>query len=347
MRRLLAIASTVAAALAVALPATAFAGVPAPPTPPVQPATGPGGAAHKWDDMKVVFHDDADDNLDYWTYEPRQWTGKSAKKPDRVPVTFFLHGYSATNPAVYLSWINHIVEKGNALIYPKYQANNYIPTALYTPNAISSLKSGLAWLKANGKPKLRLGDGVNVIGHSYGGAVATNVGAEAVAAGLPKPASMLLVNPFVENADYKPPADAIDPDLSGIPKGTELDCIVADIDSLTGRLGCDEIFDRIDHVKRADYLWMYSDDHGDPPLTISHVSPIIAAADDAYDFYGFWKLSDALGTCAFDDRNCAYATGGGAEQRSLGEWSDGTPVRGIDVFTKPPPCPPGTQTYGC
>ena len=37
----------------------------------------------------------------------------------------------------------------------------------------------------------------------------------------------------------------------------------------------DEIFGRIDHVKRADYLWMYSDDHGDPPLTISHVSPII------------------------------------------------------------------------
>ena len=153
-----------------------------------------------------------------------------------------------------------------------------------------------------------------MIGHSYGGAVATNVGAEAVAAGLPKPASMLLVNPFVENAAYKPPVDAIDPDLSGIPKGTELDCIVADIDSLTGRLGCDEIFGRIDHVKRADYLWMYSDDHGDPPLTISHVAPIIAAADDAYDFYGFWKLSDALGTCALDDRNCAYATGGGAKQ---------------------------------
>ena len=334
-------------ALAVAFPATGLASTPAAPAQPVEPATGPGGAAHKWDAMKVVFHDDADDNLDYWTYEPRQWTGKAAKKPDRVPVTFFLHGYSATDPVAYMNWIKHIVEKGNALIYPKYQANNYIPTAWYTPNAISALKSALAWLKANGKPKLRLGKGANVIGHSYGGAVATNVGAEAVAAGLPKPASMLLVNPFVENADYKPPADAIDADLSGIPKGTELACIVADIDAPAGRLGCDEIFGRIDHVKRADYLWMYSDDHGDPPLEISHRAPSIASPDDAYDFYGFWKLSDALGTCALDDRNCAYAIGGGARQRSLGEWSDGTPVRPMDVFTKPPPCPEGTQTYGC
>src|SRR3954447_26513572 len=137
MGKFLAILAAITVATAVALPAAAVAGVPAPPT---QPATGPGGAAHKWDGMKVVFHDDADDNLDYWTYEPRQWSGKTSKKPDRVPLTFFIHGYSAINPGVYLSWISHIVEKGNALIFPKYQANSYIPTALYTPNAISSLK---------------------------------------------------------------------------------------------------------------------------------------------------------------------------------------------------------------
>ncbi len=49
------LATAIALILALALPAAASA---AEPTPPVQPATGPGGVAHKWDSMKTVFHDD-------------------------------------------------------------------------------------------------------------------------------------------------------------------------------------------------------------------------------------------------------------------------------------------------
>lgn len=338
------LATAIALLLALALPAASSAAGPAP---PVQPATGPGGAAHKWDSMKVVFHDDPDDNLDYWTYEPRQWTGKQRKKPDRVPLTFFIHGYAAVNPAIYGTWIEHIVQKGNSLIFPRFQATNYIPTANYTPNAIEALRRGLDWLRSNGKQELRLGDGVNLIGHSYGGAVATNIGARAASSDLPKPASMLLVNPFFENDGYKPPADAIDPDLSSIPKGTELGCIVAEIDMTTGRRGCDVIFDRTGHLKRRDYIWMYGDDHGDPPLIASHTLPTIISPDDAFDFFGFWKLGDALATCALDDRNCGAAVGGGPEQRYMGTWSDGVDVRKLGVFDEPPPCPPGAQVYGC
>ena len=317
------------------------------PTPPAQPDRGPGGAAHRWAEMKIVFHDDADDNLDYWTYEPRQWKGTPADKPDRVPVTFFLHGFSAVNPVAYQSWIRHIVLRGNALVYPRYQATNFVPTATYTPNAIAALGSGVDWLRANAKPAPRFGQGVNVIGHSYGGSVAANVGARAREAGLPKPASMLIVNPFSSNASYTPPEPAIDPDLSGIPDGTELVCIVADTDTTTGRLGCDDVFEGIDGVERADYLWMYSDERGDPPLTVSHRSPSIASSDDAFDFFGFWKLSDALASCSLDEERCAYAIGGGARQRSLGRWSDGVPVRPMDAFRSPPACPPASTAYGC
>ncbi len=89
---------------------------------------------------------------------------------------------------------------------------------------------------------------------------------------------------------------------------------------------------------------MYGDDHGDPPLSLPTPSPTIISPDDAFDFFGFWKLGDALSTCALDDRNCGYAVGGGPKQRFMGTWSDGVDVRKLDVFDEPPPCPARRST---
>lgn len=320
-----------------------------PPSPPAQPASGPGGAAAKWESIRQVLHDDPDDNLDYWTMEPRGWTSRTKDRPDRLPTTFFLHGYGAMDPVAYRTWIDHIVKRGNIVVYPRYQANLYVPPPTYTDNAMTALERAVRWLRRNAEIPPRLGDGVNLIGHSYGGAVATNVAGRAVAAGLPKPASLLLVNPFVENAGYRPPVDAMDADLTGIPPGTEFDCIVADIDAPAGRLGCDEAWSRTRHLKpgKRNYIWMFGDDHGEPPLAISHRGPSIATPTDAFDWFGFWKLGDALTSCSLDGRNCEYALGNTREQRWMGAWSDGVAVRKLDVFRKPPPCPPGTQAYGC
>jgi acetyl esterase/lipase len=343
------VAASLAALALTAAPAAAAEAVPDPPAPPPQPAKGPGGAAHRWGAMRAVFHDAADDSFDYWTYEPRQWTGKPARKPARVPVVFFLHGYNATSPSSYEAWISHLVLRGSILVYPRYQAGPFVPTSTYTPNAIAALQSAVPWLRQNARPKPRFADGVNVIGHSYGGAVATNVSARAGATGLPKPASIMLANPFVENATFKPQADAIDPDLSAIPRGTELDCVVADVDSFAGRLGCDEVFARTGHLKPGNrsYAWMYGDAHGLPPLSISHFSASNASPVDALDYYGYWELADAIGSCALADHSCAYALGGGSRERYMGTWSDGVPVRALDVSSAPPPCPPGTLAYGC
>lgn len=319
------------------------------PTPPTQPPNGPGGVAGKWGAVSPVLHEGAEDALDYWTFEPREWQGKAKKKPKRVPVILFLHGYAATDPGRYDAWIDHLVRKGSILVYPRYQAHPLVPTATYTPNAMAALGASVEWMRQNAIPKPDLRSGVNLIGHSFGGAVAANVAGRAIEAGLPKPASVLLANPFVENAGYKPPADAIDADLSGIPKETELDCVVADNDSFAGRLGCDRVFARTEHLKpeKRNYLWMWSDAYGDPDLNVSHFTPSVASPVDALDWYGYWKLADSLGTCALEKRNCNYALGGGAKQRNMGTWSDGTPVRRLGVFSSPPPCPPAANTYGC
>jgi hypothetical protein len=54
---------------------------------------------------------------------------------------------------------------------------------------------------------------------------------------------------------------------------------------------------------------------------------------NAVDFYCYWKLSEALLNCAFENQNCGTAFGNTPEQRFMGAWGDGRPVRELQVKT--------------
>ena len=54
---------------------------------------------------------------EYWIYEPDR------PKPKTAPVVIFLHGWSGTNPLYYGAWIDHIVKRGNIVVFPRYQSN--------------------------------------------------------------------------------------------------------------------------------------------------------------------------------------------------------------------------------
>ncbi len=56
---------------------------------------------------------------------------------------------------------------------------------------------------------------------------------------------------------------------------------------------------------------------------------------DALDFYGFRKLFDALADAAFYGRNRAYALGNTPQQRYMGAWSDGRPVKELVILDRP------------
>jgi len=56
---------------------------------------------------------------------------------------------------------------------------------------------------------------------------------------------------------------------------------------------------------------------------------------DSMDYYGFWKLFDALTDAAFYGRNKDYALGGGRNQTYMGQWSDGRPVEPLLVSNDP------------
>ena len=56
---------------------------------------------------------------------------------------------------------------------------------------------------------------------------------------------------------------------------------------------------------------------------------------DALDFYGIWKLLDGLLEAAFYGRHRRFALGDTPEQRFMGLWSDGVPVRELRVTDHP------------
>jgi hypothetical protein len=91
-------------------------------------------------------------------------------------------------------------------------------------------------------------------------------------------------------------------------------------------------------VDQRNVVMLVSDDHGEPPLIAVHFVPLTnprppnpVVSLDALDWYGTWKLTDALMACAFAGAWCEYAFGNIPEQRFMGIWSDGVPVKELVV----------------
>lgn len=59
------------------------------------------------------------------------------------------------------------------------------------------------------------------------------------------------------------------------------------------------------------------------------------AVTNALDYYGTWKLFDALCAAAFENKYRDVALGGGPAQLDMGQWSDGRPVKTMVRLSSP------------
>ncbi len=328
------LAPVFAAALVLALASSASAAI----NPPGQPKSGPGGKEASYRAVTAAHFDGPDDARDYWVFSPARRRARG-KPPATVPVVVLMHGYGALTPRFYQPWIDHLVKRGNIVIYPAYQGSLLTPQARFTDNAVWSVRAALAGPLAAATPRPRLGRGALYAGHSYGGVIAANLASRAASAGLPIPNALFATEPYYER---------IDESLAGIPAATRFVCLVGNDDTVVGRRGCDALFARTGHLRpwRRNYVWMFTDRHGTPDLIGDHRAPTSRALD-ALDWRGSWKIADGLRDCAQLGKHCDYALGATARQRSLGRWSDGRRVRRLSVTRQPPPCPKGTQAVGC
>ena len=105
-------------------------------TPPSQPQTGPGGKQYVH--ASVTKNRYGKGGQEYWIFEP------DSPKPRTAPVIVFLHGWGGMNPLYYGAWVDHLVKRGNIVIYPRYQANLLTSINDFTPNTISAVKDAVA-----------------------------------------------------------------------------------------------------------------------------------------------------------------------------------------------------------
>lgn len=326
--------------------------------PPAQPETGPGGK--QVTNQNVVKNRYGTRGTEYWIFEP------ASPKPTTAPVVIFMHGWGGTNPLYYGAWIDHIVKRGNIVIYPRYQANLLTAREDFLPNSLSAIKDAIRLLQTERDHVKADLTRVAIVGHSLGGILAASVAAVAKENDLPTMLAVMSVEPGLT----RPPASVPMSDLSKIPASTLLLSIAGDRDTLVDDTDAKRIYYESTQVpaNNKDFVKLVSDEHGRPLLIASHRAP--TSPDRAYDngegdrvprsdvnagqgigsqlpssallpevnaldYYGTWKLFDGLSEAAFFGRNREYALGNTPQQRFMGKWSDGVPVKELIVTDKP------------
>ncbi len=313
------------------------------PTPPSQPPAGPGGRQYVY--AGVTKNRYGTGMQEYWIFEP------ATPKPGSAPLVVFLHGWGGMNPLYYGAWLDHLVRRGNIVVYPRYQADLLTLPRVFLPNTISAIKNAIARLQTEPghvRPDLNK---FAVVGHSVGGLLAANVAAVAKESGLPQVRAVMSVEPGITSAPINIPFA----DLKKIPAETLLLAIAGDQDTLVGDTDAKRVYVESTRVSAGnkDFVTLVSDKHGVPELQASHRAPTApdksydngettsrreppaSIAANALDFYGTWKLFDGLCDAAFYGKNREYALGNTPQQRFMGMWSDGVPVKELKVTDHP------------
>ena len=311
-----------------------------PQTQPLQPTTGYGSSDYRYKSVLKINCEDGPQG--FWLYLPDD------PHPDSAAVVVFDHGYGAYNPMCYGGWINHLVRRGNIVIFPRYQKNLLDNPSEYTSNAATAIHRAIDTLRAHSsytQPEL---DKFFIAGHSFGGVLAANLACDYSEYNIPKPKGILIACPGTGGYDSGRLSSCKKMDSS-----IKIILIVEHGDNKVDSTLALEIFNTTKSVPSShkNIIFHFTDDRGKPEITSSHSEPtsldrsfdsgergfvnklaVLSAKTDATDYYCYWKLLDALIDCASNGKGCSTAFGDTKEQKFMGIWQ-GTniPVKPMEV----------------
>ena len=288
-------------------------------TPPGQPSHGPGGSQHRHAAVRSIEVAGAASAVTIFT--PAQPT------PARAPVVVFTQG---VGPDDYRGWIDHLVRHGSIVVFQN-QPFRTVGLRERRAGLVDGLRAALQTLDRPGHVRPQPGNLV-VVGHSIGAVMAAQLAADAPSQRLPRPRAVFALQP--------PPEDQNSLRLlRRIPPSTLLLVLASDQDERVGEEGAKQLWAALGHLPPAnrDYVRVRSDKRGSVPLRANHLFPLSSAANppDALDYFGAWKLLDGLQRCATARRSCEFALGATPQQRSMGRWSDGSPVQPLEITKTP------------
>lgn len=332
--------------------------IPARAAPPAQPDRGPGSRDYAHAQVHKSLHGEGENA--YWLFLPAE------PAPREAPVVLFVHGTRAMNPYDYGGWIEHLVRRGNIVIYPVFEPASPWREARegnlpQLERVIEATKAAISRLEGSGRPKPRL-DRFAVTGHSFGGGLSAQVAARAKGSGLPEPRAVMPVQPGWKGREAMP-LEA----LAGLPASTLLLVIEGDRDQFADTRQGEDIVAAASLVPddHKAFIRMLSDEHGDPPLISDHSAPLSPRPDygpafsdkqkrrrgmaaaltgmregetDALDHRGYWSLFDSLLETAWAGGTIDEVVGSGTDM-GIGSWSDGTPVKRMLVKRRRPERP--------
>ncbi len=305
--------------------------------PPLQPSSGPGGSDYAHDNVLMTDYTKPMTGKGYWLFEP------AIPAADSADVVIFMHGFGVPNPGPYGAWIEHLVRKGNIVVFPKYQVNEAAPSSKkYTDNAADAILDAFNEMNENPLRTKPNTNHIAVIGHSYGGVLTANLVTLYEQYGLPKPSCFMLCQPggagFLSGGRLESYA-TMDSSLYALVVFGEKDKVVGE------KFGRAIMDSTAIPASRKNLVIHHKDIHGKKRIRASHYEPVAKDRDydggtigvlitgaysksteDAVDYYCYWKLADGLMSCSFQSRDCNYAFGDTPEQRNMGQWSDGQEV---------------------
>jgi hypothetical protein len=345
-----------AIALALSLIAVGFTGTPAAHsadpsvTQPPQPKSGPGGRAHPYRGFRVTAGGSGNDA--WFAFEPTR------PRPRRAPLAIIMHGYGefAGYDTMY-GFISHTVRRGSVVIYPRWQTGIAAPCPgpfniePCINSAVNGIRGALSYLQSSRRQVHPLLRRTSYFGFSFGGIVTADMTNRFRSLGLPRPGAIFLDDPHDGGLNgFGEPA--LDDTLAGIPRKTKFECH-SGADGVISEPGkadssCNAVFPKIAQIpnRNKDLVLTHTDSHGQPTLSSAHgvcsagttLSGMSNPAN-AYDWNFCWKVWDALRSCAYRGENCRSALGNTLEHRSLGRWSDGTPVTPLKIQNAAPIAP--------
>ena len=309
------------------------------PREPAQPVIGPGGADVAFD--RVVATHYGAENRGYWLYEPAApHPGTRLATAAPLPVILFLGGCCvpvgaaevSDRPLEVQAWIDHLTQRGAIVVYPEMRPDFGLE------DAGAALRAAIAELGNGGHVEADWAR-FAVFGFSFGGWYAPLFAATAPAAGLPVPVAVLSTVAFDPGTT---------PDLSGLSASTHVVVLVGDETTGWSDHGPRRLWAAMTSAPpdRRAFVRVVSDARGVPALIAQHGFPATGDWESAntLDWYGTWKVGDALLSCAFADEDCHYVFGDTPEVRFMGYWSDGVPVNEMEVIAVPRPPDPETPT---